>query len=63
MYVRLTGLTLQSQNGATGGPSRILKLHNPSRLTVQEVQVDIVNSDEKVAEDLEPHTYVALHVR
>ena len=88
MYVRLTGLTLQSQNGATGGPRRILqplarftdnkthgrmhfvppertylKLHNPNKLTLQEVQVDIVNSDEKVAKDLQAHTYVALHIR
>ena len=83
-----TGLTFQSQNGVTGGPSRILqpltrftankthgrmhfvppertylKLHNPNKLTVQEMQVDIVNSDEKVVKDLQAHTYVALHIR
>ena len=88
MHVRLTGLTFQSQNGVTGGPSRILqpltrftdnkthgrmhfvppertylKLHNPNKLTVQEMQVDIVNSDEKVVSDLQAHTYVALHIR
>jgi len=88
MHVRLTGLTFQSQNGVTGGPSRILqpltrftdnkthgrmhfvppertylKLHNPNKLTVQEMQVDIVNSDEKVVKDLQAHTYVALHIR
>ena len=40
-----------------------LKLHNPSKLTLQEVQVDIVNSDEKVVSDLQAHTYVALHIR
>ena len=40
-----------------------LKLHNPNKLTVQEMQVDIVNSDEKVVKDLQAHTYVALHIR
>ena len=40
-----------------------LKLHNPSRLTVQEVQVDIVNSDEQVVGDLLGHTFVSLHVK
>ena len=88
LYVRLTGLTFQSQNGAIHGPSRIiqplarftdnrtygrmhfvppertyLKLHNPAPLTVQEVQVDIVNADETIATDLQETTYVSLHVR
>ena len=88
MYVRLTGLTFESQNGVTGGPSRILqplarftdnktfgrmhfvppqrtylKLHNPSKLTVQEVQVDIVNSNEQVVGDLLDYTFVSLHIK
>jgi hypothetical protein len=88
MYVRLTGLTFESQNGATGGPSRILqplarftdnktfgrmhfvppqrtymKLHNPSKLTVQEMQVDIVNSEEQVVADLLDYTFITLHIK
>ena len=88
LYVRLTGLTFESQNGAVQGPSRIiqplarftdnktsgrmhfvppqrtyLKLHNPAKLSVQEMQIDIVNADETIATDLQDTTYVALHVR
>ena len=40
-----------------------MKLHNPSKLTVQEVQVDIVDSDERVVEDLLSHTFVSLHIK
>ena len=88
LYVWLTGLTFESQNGAVQGPSRIiqplarftdnktsgrmhfvppqrtyLKLHNPAKLSVQEMQIDIVNADETIATDLQDTTYVALHVR
>ena len=88
LYVRLTGLTFESQNGAVQGPSRIiqplarftdnktfgrmhfvppertyLKLHNPHKLMVQEIQIDIVNADETIATDLQAITYVTLHVR
>ena len=88
MYVRLTGLTFESQNGTVGGPSRIiqpltrftdnktyghmhfvppqrtyLKLHNPNKLTVQEIQVDIVNAHETLVQDLLPTTCVTLHVK
>ena len=31
-----------------------LKLHNPSKLTVQEIQVDIVNAHETLVQDLLP---------
>ena len=40
-----------------------LKLHNPSKLTVQEVQVDIVNSNEQVVGDLLDYTFVSLHTK
>jgi hypothetical protein len=88
MYVRLTGLTFESQNGTSGGPSRIiqplarftdnkthgymhfvppqrtyLKLRNPSKITVQEIQVDIVNAEETVVGDLLDTTYVSLHIK
>ena len=40
-----------------------LKLHNTAKLSVQEMQIDIVNADETIATDLQDTTYVALHVR
>ena len=40
-----------------------LKLHNPSKLTVQEIQVDIVNAHETLVQDLLPTTCVTLHVK
>ena len=40
-----------------------LKLHNPNKLMVQEIQIDIVNADETIATDLQAITYVTLHVR
>ena len=40
-----------------------LKLHNPAKLNVQEMQINIVNADETIATDLQDTTYVALHVR
>ena len=40
-----------------------LKLHNPHKLMVQEIQIDIVNADETIATDLQAITYVTLHVR
>ena len=88
LYVWLTGLTFESQNGTTGGPSHIiqplarftdnkthgymhfvppqrtyLKLRNPGKLTVQEIQVDIVNAEETVVGDLLDTTYVSLHIK
>ena len=40
-----------------------LKLHNPHKLMVQEIQIDIVNADETIATDLQAITYVTLLVR
>jgi hypothetical protein len=52
--------------GCAGGvpPQRTyLKLRNPSKLTVQEIQVDIVNAEETVVGDLLDTTYVSLHIK
>ena len=47
----------------TDGLLAPIKLHNPHKLMVQEIQIDIVNADETIATDLQAITYVALHVR
>jgi hypothetical protein len=40
-----------------------MKLHNPSKLTMQEMQVDIVNSEEQVVADLLDYTFITLHIK
>jgi len=40
-----------------------LKLNNPVKLTVQEIQIDLVNSSEQIVADLLDYTFVSLHIK
>jgi hypothetical protein len=40
-----------------------LKLNNPVKLTVQEIQIDRVNSNEQIVADLLDYTFVSLHIK
>ena len=40
-----------------------LKLNNPVKLTVQEIQIDLVNSNEQIVADLLDYTFVSLHIK